>query len=225
MLGLSVFFRHYCCVLWRVRWWFMFVPFSVGFFICYLSFCCWWRPGPTTVAGGASWKMGPAWCCCWAGGFLSVWWFSFYFFCFLCILLYILKPQACLLQPSDSSSLPLSWSHLQFSKLWISLCLGLVLVEQTMTLGFTQGQICKLPHIIFSFCTNSVVNLLTRLLIFTTSTTILGCLSSSLLLLPPKSIFFPLPSFIKGVGSILTILPPNHSERGYNSPLSREKDE
>ena len=118
------------------------------------------------------------------GGFLST------FFCFLCILLYILKPQACLLQPSDSSSLPLSWSHLQFSKLWISLCLGLVLVEQTMTLGFTQGQICKLPHIIFSFCTNSVVNLLTRLLIFTTSTTILGCLSSSRLLLPPKSIFF-----------------------------------
>ena len=96
----------------------------------------------------------------------------------------------------------------------ISLCLRLVLVEQTMTLGFTQGQICKLPHIISSFCNNCVVNLLTRLLIFTTSTTILGCLSSSLLLLPPKSIFFPLPSFIKGVGSILTILPPNHSERG-----------
>ena len=142
------------------------------------------------------WKMGlpgGCWAGCWSSQFAGFLWtffvFSVYYYIYSSL-------RACLLQPSDSSSLSLSWSHLQFSKLWISLCLRLVLVEQTMTPGFTQGQICKLPHIISSFCTNCVVNLLTRLLIFTTSTTIVGCLSSSLLLLPPKSIFFPLPLFI-----------------------------
>ena len=86
------------------------IPFLVDYFICYLA----WLSTAGVGLSSFGWKMMVScllvsWCV------FSQWWFSFYFFCFLCLLLYILKPQACLLQPSNCTS--------------SCLCVGLITVQ------------------------------------------------------------------------------------------------
>ena len=102
-----------------VRWKFILSLSSVCF-ICYLT--CW----STGQRGAASLAERYPGCCC----VFPLLWLSFYFFCFLCLLVYILKPQACLLQPSDCTSFSFVWSLSEFSQLMTSSLSGTGLMNQ-----------------------------------------------------------------------------------------------